>query len=81
MEPSMNLSLDPRCRIICLVVRGFVTIQTQKGPKHEKNISKVFVNFTFLTIQSKIHYQSINIKNYHNNFINDTPKVSQSSMQ
>ena len=55
--------------------------RTQKGPKYEKNILKVPVDFCFLIIQSKIHYQSTNIKNYHNNFINDTPKVSQSFMQ
>ena len=30
----------------------FVTLQTQKGPKHEKDILKVPVDFSFLTIQS-----------------------------
>ena len=62
-------------------MRTCVTPQTQKGPKPEKNISKVPVDFSFLTMQFKIHYQSTNIKNYHKNFINDTLKVSQSSMQ
>ena len=53
----------------------------KRGPKHEKYIPKVLVDFSFLTIQSKQFIPSTNIKNFHNNFIKDTPKVSQSSMQ
>ena len=30
-----------------------VAPQTQKGPKHEKNIPKIPIKFSFLTIQSK----------------------------
>ena len=58
-----------------------VTPQTQKSSKHEKCIPKVLVNFSFLIIQSKQFIQSTNIKNFHNNFIKNTPKVSQNSMQ
>ena len=56
--------------------------QTPKGLKHEKDVSstcKFF--FSFLTIQSTKIISSTNIKNYHNNSIKYTLKVSQSSKQ
>ena len=36
------------------VTENLVTPQTQKGPKNEKNISRVHIDFSFLTIQSKV---------------------------
>ena len=60
-----------------------VTPQIQNGPKHEKDISKVPVDFSFLTIQSKKKksYQVPTLRIIIIIPLNILPKVNQSFMQ
>ena len=58
-----------------------VTPQTPKGLKHEKDISKYLKFFLSFLFDNPIHkiISSSNIMNYHNNSIEYTLRVSQSS--